>query len=68
MYRFGKGFQREIAGKRGFEGIGVLGDENPHREELDACDSWIGNANDPRAGFEDVLWGLLNATEFILRR
>lgn len=40
----------------------------PAREEREKMNAIVKRARDRRAGFEDVVWGLLNAKEFLLRR
>jgi hypothetical protein len=39
----------------------------PTHSELDAMTHHVASAKDKRQGFEDVLWALLNAKEFVLR-
>jgi hypothetical protein len=40
----------------------------PSRIETQAALAMIGNAKNRRAAFEDLVWGLVNAKEFLLRR
>jgi hypothetical protein len=40
----------------------------PTGEELRAMTKHVAGSNDRRKGFEDVLWALLNAKEFVLRK
>jgi hypothetical protein len=40
----------------------------PSRNETQAALAMIGNAKNRRAAFEDLVWGLVNAKEFLLRR
>jgi hypothetical protein len=40
----------------------------PAEQELAKLTSYVEKASDRRAALEDVLWGLLNAKEFLLRR
>jgi hypothetical protein len=40
----------------------------PTAVELEKFTALIESAPDPRAAFEDILWSLLNAKEFVLRR
>jgi hypothetical protein len=40
----------------------------PSDSEREAARKLIGRSKDPRAGLEDVAWGLVNAKEFLLRR
>jgi hypothetical protein len=40
----------------------------PTADELDKLKGFIGQAKDPRAAVEDVIWGLVNSKEFLLRR
>ncbi len=40
----------------------------PSPSELDATAALVAKAKDRRAGLEDVVWGLVNAKEFLLRR
>jgi len=40
----------------------------PERVEINSLEQHIDRQPDRRRGFEDVLWGLLNAKEFLLRR
>ncbi|MFK7821980.1 MAG: DUF1549 domain-containing protein [Planctomycetaceae bacterium] len=45
----------------------VLGRE-PGENEVGICIEHIGNADSRGAGFEDVMWSLLNSAEFVSRR
>ena len=40
----------------------------PNPKELATCLHHLDSVNDRREGFEDILWGLVNSTEFISRR
>ena len=40
----------------------------PSARELERTLAVVKRAKTPRAGLEDVLWGLINAKEFLLRR
>ena len=40
----------------------------PNPKELATCLRYLDTAGDHREGFEDILWGLVNSTEFISRR
>jgi hypothetical protein len=40
----------------------------PSREESRGALAYVEQAKDRRAALEDVLWGLLNAKEFLLRQ
>ena len=40
----------------------------PNPKELSTCLRYLDSVGDRREGFEDILWGLVNSTEFISRR
>jgi hypothetical protein len=40
----------------------------PTKEEVEVCSQYLSRVGDRREGFEDVLWSLINSTEFISRR
>jgi hypothetical protein len=40
----------------------------PSPRELEATEALVERSKDRRAGLEDVIWGLVNAKEFLLRR
>ena len=40
----------------------------PNPKELSTCLRYLDTVGDRREGFEDILWGLVNSTEFISRR
>lgn len=40
----------------------------PTKEQLAAAQTYVSGKADRRAGLEDLLWALLNSTEFLLRR
>ena len=40
----------------------------PNSKELSTCLRYLDTVGDRREGFEDILWGLVNSTEFISRR
>ncbi|WP_029247338.1 DUF1549 domain-containing protein [Schlesneria paludicola] len=40
----------------------------PADEELQAAMSYLARATSPRTAFEDLMWGLFNSNEFLLRR
>ena len=40
----------------------------PTREEVAVCDGYLRRVGDRREAFEDILWSLINSTEFISRR
>ncbi len=40
----------------------------PNPKELATCLHYLDNVGNRREGFEDILWGLVNSTEFISRR
>jgi hypothetical protein len=40
----------------------------PTEQEAAALQAYVANSDDRRAAYEDVLWGLLNSKEFLMRR
>ena len=40
----------------------------PNPKEMATCLHYLDNIGDHREGFEDILWSLVNSTEFISRR
>ncbi|MBV8075270.1 MAG: DUF1549 domain-containing protein [Planctomycetaceae bacterium] len=40
----------------------------PNPEEVKVCRDYIAHVRDRRAAYEDILWNLINSTEFISRR
>jgi hypothetical protein len=47
--------------------LGALG-RRPTVAELAKLTGFVGKAKDRRAAVEDVVWGLVNSKEFLLRR
>ncbi len=41
---------------------------HPNPKELSTCLRYLDNSESRREGFEDILWGLVNSTEYISRR
>jgi hypothetical protein len=40
----------------------------PNAKEVQVCGKYLTNVGDRREAFEDILWSLINSTEFITRR
>ena len=40
----------------------------PNAKEVKVCGNYLNNVGDRREAFEDILWSLINSTEFITRR
>lgn len=40
----------------------------PTRKEIEVCGRYVDQVGDRREAFEDILWSLINSTEFITRR
>jgi hypothetical protein len=40
----------------------------PNAKEVKICGNYLSNVGDRREAFEDILWSLINSTEFITRR
>jgi hypothetical protein len=40
----------------------------PNAQELDVCDGYLARVGDRTEAFEDILWNLINSTEFASRR
>ena len=40
----------------------------PNAKEVKTCGLYLDQVGDRREAFEDILWGLINSTEFVSRR
>ena len=40
----------------------------PNAKEVKTCGLYLAEVGDRREAFEDILWGLINSTEFVSRR
>jgi hypothetical protein len=40
----------------------------PNSREVEVCDGYLAKVGDRDEAFEDILWNLINSTEFVTRR